>query len=292
MTIENTTAEITTTEKPMNENTAVVLIGGYGSTELLGCNRTIRDVEDRDNLGAATLGKDIFYCGGMDSDYKYWSDCFVNINSSWVPVDSLKEARSLFTMNTVGQQMIVTGGENKTHTLDSIEIYLDGSWSLLENKLTSPRRGHCAVSISDTELLVIGGRSRRTTSKEVEIYSIDGSLVEKLPNLPEPRYYHACSVFNEEVWVSGGRPTPTVFKNDVFIFNLKSKSWRQGESLNYRRVSHTMNMFNNSVAVFGGEDKEDIVESMMEVYIPGKGWLVKHLEDHHLKHASVVIPCD
>ena len=104
------------------------------------------------------------------------------------------------------------------------------------------------------------------------------------------RNAHACTLLNDEVWVTGGRNGPLVtevYMQEVDIFNLNTNTWRTAEGMKKARAYHTAATVNGTVAVYGGIR----AENTMELYTPGVGWVETTMEHKHLAHSSVVVPC-
>ena len=54
------------------------------------------------------------------------------------------------------------------------------------------RYSFCSVPVNDTAMLIIGGYSQDGPLSSVELLDIKSGRWEKLPDLPQPRYGHAC----------------------------------------------------------------------------------------------------
>jgi hypothetical protein len=77
------------------------------------------------------------------------------------------------------------------------------------------------VPVNDSALLIIGGYSKNGALDSVELLDIESGRWERLPDLPRPRYGHACLLMElrgqEGILVSGGALTG----NDVQFLDLK-----------------------------------------------------------------------
>jgi hypothetical protein len=268
--------------------------GAEGISETIGdCSRTVRDTGVLEFPGAAVLGDDIFLCGGTNDDGYIVSNCdkYDFGWNEWKAGTPMTTSRKFFTLNTVGKEMIATGGWTESGELvDSIEVYSDGYWSLLGNKLTVARGGHCGVAISETEILVIGGIDNDINAlTTVEVYSIvDGQMVEELASLDMALSSSACTVIENEVVVSGGYGDSP--RSEVYKLDLSSRStskWELHSTMNKARQLHTMETVNGAVTVYGGLG----TDHTMETYTPGEGWAETTMEGYHQRHASVVLPC-
>ncbi|XP_023324754.1 uncharacterized protein LOC111698612 isoform X2 [Eurytemora carolleeae] len=102
--------------------------------------------------------------------------------------DCVTPARSAPDLTTVGPYIMMTGGYNGG-LLDNIERFDGTTWTTLSKKLSQRTADHCAVEISYTEMIVLGGNQRWAM---VEKYDVDGNMVETLPNLKIGRRNLRC----------------------------------------------------------------------------------------------------
>ncbi|XP_023332291.1 uncharacterized protein LOC111704309 [Eurytemora carolleeae] len=282
--INDTTTSAVSTSTP-SSNTAVLIGGSSGVTEVYPCNPNIADQEAilRTGLGAAVLHGDIYYCGGFSEEaetFGYLKSCFKSSKDGWTEIGEMNLARSFFSLNTVGDKLIAAGGVGERGYMDDM-ISFDGSWSSY-GRLSPARNKHCAVAISETEIVFLGGVNDGELDN-VEMFSeIQGWTT--LPQMTSTRYSHACVVYNGEIIVSGGHSLRADL-NIVEALNLSSLEWRSLPSLNKTRSSHTMEVVNGELMVFGGVGGQDSLE-----ILEAEEWILEALEGKHVYHASVTIP--
>ena len=81
-------------------------------------------------------------------------------------VPSMNVPKFSHTMTSVGSYILVTGGYNvvvdnngdtNVKQLNTVEIFDGLVWIKLPNTLSSERENSCAVPVSETEILVVGG---------------------------------------------------------------------------------------------------------------------------------------
>jgi len=194
------------------------LIGGVNKTssESFSCSVTFADTEPLVGPGAAVLNNQLYYCGGFNTNnINDTNKCFKNERGNWVAVPSMNEPKYFQTMTSVGSYILVTGGVSSTNgELDTVEIFDGVVWVKLPYTLSSRRAGHCAVPVSDTEILIIGGTFGNITLV-AEKYNIFTGDITSIPSSSIERYGHACALLNGEVYVSGGYAVTTTQRKKV-----------------------------------------------------------------------------
>ena len=187
------------------------MIGGSNKTssESFSCSVTFADTEPLVRPGAAVLNNQLYYCGGFNpNNINDTNKCFKNERGNWVAVPSMNEPKYFQTMTTVGSYILVTGGYSSISTdpfgaLDSVDIFDGAVWVKLPYTLSSVRESHCAVPVSDTEILIIGGTFGNKTLV-AEKYNIFTGVFTSFPSSSIERFGHDCALLNGEVYVSGG----------------------------------------------------------------------------------------
>ena len=67
------------------------------------------------------------------------------------------------------------------------------------------------------------------------------------------KYSIACTLYQGEVWVSGGKPEdPNKNLQDVEIYKIKNTSWRPGPILTKARSAHSIHVVSHTHIVAGG----------------------------------------
>ena len=200
------------------------MIGGVNKTssESFSCSVTFADTEPLFRPEAAVLNNQLYYCGGFNvNNFNDTNKCFKNERGNWVAVPSMNEPKYFHTMTTVGSYILVTGGYSSISTdpfgaLDSVDIFDGAVWVKLPYTLSSVRERHCAVPVSDTEILIIGGTFGNITLV-AEKYNIFTGDITSIPSSSAERFGHACALLNGEVYVSGGAVITTQRKKVKFM---------------------------------------------------------------------------
>ena len=265
------------------------------------CDLTIPDISMMQvfvpSASAAVLGSEVFLCGGYEDGSNYdVSTCSVLKGGTWQEGPSMAVSRTDFPMISVGDMLVATGGV--THNvLNSVDILLKSrnSWELASWTLTMKRFEHCAVALSDTEMVIAGGRiyddGEFFYTSSVEKYNIFSGAVETWPQLPISVSGLACSLWEDNLIVSGGsynQYSPSVFKLD-----LSSMTWTAMPSLNIARSSHAMGIFRLRSTLGTFSEDLAVIEggtSTVEVF-NGLSWETKEFVNELYNSLVVQLPC-
>ena len=73
----------------------------------------------------------------------------------------LQEAKSFHSLTAVGGVLVAAGGQDSSERLlKSVEVF-DTTWNTADWSLQEEVRDHCAVTLSDEELVILGGYTRQ-----------------------------------------------------------------------------------------------------------------------------------
>ena len=126
--------------------------------------------------------------------------------------------------------------------------------------ITNPPLGTDANTIPS---LIIDGSNtpgRNVAQFVVEQYNLSNSLIEtKTTIFPDDFNFsfiagHACSLFQGEIYVSGGVGDVDHNAAKVYALNIQTFKWRKIPDLKFSRIGHTMEVVNGQLMVFGGFD--------------------------------------
>lgn len=290
----NTTITTTTTAAPTQASTAL-LMGGYKAgqkTESWPCDLNIPDIPREVFIpGAAVLGSKVFLCGGFNGGTVYYAACHVLENGAWSSGPQMTSQRRMFTLNTVGDVLVAAGGHNGIQ-LQTVEIYTEaqGRWQTASWKLSASRQEHCAVTLSDTEIIVAGGRGPSGTSGLVEKYNVQTGAMVTLTPLTTPREDLSCTLdeATNSLIVIGGYST--AYLAMVERLDLSSQTWSTLTPLNTARVYHSTGILNGALTVFGGETTGAVALDTIEV-LNGTAWTTVWMKTARNAHAMVQLPC-
>jgi len=208
---------------------------------------------------AANFYGKYYSCGGHPSNVTE-GKCFSTFPGqlNWGSAPTMKVARVDFTMTTVGDKLVVTGGVLGDDLLDSVEILQpEGNWTNPGWTLNAPTSGHCAVAWSSTDLVIIEGLNYNQWNNSVTMYDVTTGNSLGLPNLPRGISFLACTKYQGNI-VAG---------IDKQVWMLKEDKWVSLPSLNYNRISYALKEIGGKLYALGGE------VNFVEV-LDGKKWSV------------------
>merc|ERR1711915_164097 len=134
----------------------------------------------------------------------------------------------------------------------------EGKWKQASWTLAGPRCCGCAVAVSDTEFVYLGGMVPGGRSRDVTKYDVLNGTATTLAKLPQSLSGFACSFKNGSIIVSGGhadRPgggTDVLNKKVWKLETLESSSWTNMPSLQQGRGDHSMVDVDGTLYVIGG----------------------------------------
>lgn len=213
-----TTPTHTTTISSNPRNEIIILTGGndgsswnqgaHQEVETLGgpCAVTIPDLSypRRAHLTLTTADGEVLTCGG-DSDYSCVSLTTKEDNTVlWSPHSTLDSIRWYASSVTLPAGVFILGGY-KTETTSSFLPTGDTTWRPGPDIPHGGSDSGCAVAVSDTSFLLIGGEPNYDHIME---YDIDTGAWTEWPRLTSPvggRRRHQCAVLGQDVIIVGGQ---------------------------------------------------------------------------------------
>jgi hypothetical protein len=128
--------------------------------------------------------------------------------------------------------LIVSGGGNDNDGyLRSTEVFNGEVWQ--EGPLLPyPAYVHCMLYISGY-LVMVGGWNADAyiITSATYSYNLDTGLWTQKASMNIPRWFHACSDLDGEIWVGG-----TGNGYDTEIYNINNDEWRHGPQLPYQTL--------------------------------------------------------
>jgi len=253
-----------------------VVLGGYGPgyTELSMvevvkhnkvCNNSISDIPPAlarflgDVSGLAEfVGDQIMFC-------RHTSCWRLDLKrNKWQRAASLKFERDQAASVSLGDQMVVIGGQGPTRSENGlinsqVEVYnvKEDSWELRDDlSMEYGRFSFCAVPVNESSLMVLGGWGKEGPLDSVQILDMDTGTWRQGPSLPKPRYGHTCLLTevagSQGVMVAGGALTG----NEVSFLDLGTMSWKKLPSLNYKIDGHKLILVEGIPTIFSWENIE------------------------------------
>ena len=152
---------------------------------------------------------------------------FPKATNSWTPLSKMSTKRADSASVPVKGKLLVLGGRDSNNILATSEyVSPDGDASQPGPDLPGPRSSHCAVKLSNGQVMLLGGSP---DGKSVIIFHPDTGIDQSLPSLTFDRYDFGCAAFNspmhenrEVVLAVGGYGTATA---EVLDYSQPNPAW-------------------------------------------------------------------
>ncbi|XP_023338529.1 influenza virus NS1A-binding protein homolog isoform X2 [Eurytemora carolleeae] len=271
-------AEITLLEEPPEEEAFPVFMD----------TQAFKSLEQKENFLLVSKGMAVLR--GKIHIYNYETNkCYhrsIVVSGVWdETLDCLTPRRKFQTMTAVGDYILMTGGSpGGGSSLGLIERFDGKNWTTLGKTLSVATYAHCALGISDTETILLGGMNRRA---KVDKYDVTGNIMETLPSLLIQRLHPGCGVYKKEIYVAGGFDPSYNPLSAVEVYNMVSRSWRMIASLKSSVVGPSLHTYKGNLALFGNNSIQiyDGVTWAIASESLGKKFIwVFYLKYHVIKH--------
>merc|ERR1719481_1063153 len=173
----------------------------------------------------------------------------------WKPFAPMIEHRERFTMNVVGDKIVVIGGFKAGC---DIEVFNGEVWE--EGPPLSVMHGvvhHCSVSYQESKVMVIGGLVDGSTTDLVQTVDIGTGEISFIASLNSHRYSDECAKveWNMEkyIFVAGGFEDYRISNTVEYLKENGGEKWISVASMNIRRFNFGLSVYGSQIAAFGGE---------------------------------------
>ena len=170
----------------------------------------------------------------------------------------------------------MVGGELCTNTLwcetyTDRTIISDNSGVTFVEKAPIPvlLKGHCAVFLNDSTIMVIGGYRYPISYANTYFFDLVGNSWEEGPPLTVARSYHTCNLItdcdgNQQVVVVGGVGNGgiTSYEKSVEIYDVTSEAWSSGNDYPIAVYEHGSADYSDSFVVVGGYSSSGSINSI------------------------------
>jgi len=234
-------------------------IGGYNgkrisSAEVLSTSCDFPLPEGREgHISVTTADGKTLVCGGRTPS-GYTASCLqFNFKSkTWEHHSSLNSRLRRFSSAIALKHGVYILGGYTSDVQSNSEFLATGSsnWTPGPN---IPGRGvyqSCAVKLSDTEFVILGGIRDKTQAR---MYSTTKKKWTEWPKLSEAVYGQSCVRIGDKVIMAGGRDSNGVTRRTVII-DIKTGSAREVASLKYPRDGAGMEIYRGRTVILGGRD--------------------------------------
>eukprot|EP01132_Coremiostelium_polycephalum_P006162 gene6162-7675_t len=216
-------------------------------------------------------GMSFLIFGGSDGE-RYLSDVhlFNAVTMEWKEIHTTgikPQPRSRHSATLINKHIYIYGGNDNHTTFNSLYI-LDietMKWSIPNcsgDTPPPPLWGHSSTLFQD-KIYFYGGCNGQDPLNTFSIFDISNQswnlniTVTSIGPAPLPRVTHSLSLYNGNfILLGGGCGTNEKILNDCFIFNPETMVWKHfsGDNPPPQRCSHTCEVFNGKIYMFGGSD--------------------------------------
>ena len=241
----------------------------------------------------------IFVCAGRDDKYSLKSvESFNWPENSWTLEPAMKMRRSAPSAFVHERQIYVTGGWTGAENTDSIEsLNADEEkleWMVAPVKMPIKCSGHKVVSHENSVILTGGRECVNNILDEIHEISLNPPYTTKLlTQMPEPRGYHGCHIFDNQVVIVGGMTSTDIkdAKNTVFAYDMNNNVCKTLPQLPYSVTEMATVSYRGNVVLIGGVNEK--VETLNSVVMydvkTGKVKMLPCLNHKRAASAAVII---
>jgi len=175
--------------------------------------------------------------------------------AEWTPFAPLIEHRERFTMDVVGNKLVVVGGFKAGC---DVEVFNGETWEEGPSlKLMHGVVHHCSVSYQENKVMVIGGLVDGNTTDLVQTVDISTGEVAYVASLNSHRYSHECAKvewhMEKYIFVAGGFEDYRITNTVEYMKEDGGQKWISISSMHIRRFNFGLSMYGSTLAAFGGE---------------------------------------
>jgi len=213
----------------------------------------------RHHMNLVSHGGDLYALGGMQTL------AFEPLDTAWVlragasdwePIASLPRDRGAAAAASVGDLIVMAGGNESRGGLAAITLIYDpalDAWSLGAEIPTA--REHLSAVGHDGELYVLAGRrnSLGSTRAELEIYDPVADTWRAGPELPYPRGGFDAAILEGGIYAVGGEEPATVLTS-VHRFDLTAGEWAAAPDTMRPHHGHGVATLDGRLYVVAGGD--------------------------------------
>ena len=126
-----------------------------------------------EEAGSIVYKNNLYLIGGIYNNCSI-PDCkLMNFNTkNWEEASDLNIARSSFAITSTFNAVYVMGGWGEYALLKTIEKFQNNNWTLLSYKLCVELSQFAAVAVSDSKILLFGGRSSSTSKISNKVWKV------------------------------------------------------------------------------------------------------------------------
>lgn len=178
----------------------------------------------------------------------------------WKKFPSMITSRYMHGLVVVGGDLYAVGGSKFIGTVSTIEKFNHEkqAWEKF-GEMNGVRYEFCTLSLTDHEIILIGGYDEFLKTKRAEKYDVTTKTWTQLTSPPVGRVEHACTWHNDDIVVAGGwvpntinNDTEVIATNTVVKYSPGNDTWTALPNMNEDRTLFGLVSLNGILTAIGG----------------------------------------
>ena len=200
----------------------------------------------------------VVVAGGQGIKAGHSVEMFSLATKTWTPLQTMKESHGEASSAVYNNQIVVTGGANKSMeklSLNSVQVDQSIQWENIPAELPGRLSGHRSV-VYNGRLIVIGGFDNDTgryLDSITEISLVPPYTSKLLATMPEERYHPGVASFGDKIFIVGGRSKSVL--RSVTMYDITKNTFQELLPLPYPvHQMATVKWDDDNVMIIGGVD--------------------------------------
>lgn len=181
-------------------------------------------------------------------------------------VASTNESRCNACMVTMGDDLYVIGGYNRSTCLDSVELYnkAENHWQYIQSMTT--KRSRCNAVVMNNSIYAFGGSDGHRDLNSMEVYTpVSGEWKASKVAMLEERSSFGAAVVKDNIYAIGGTHYSYPLSSAECYDSVKQK-WTPIPDMRISRNDLAVAALNGKIYAIGGEQSTSGCTSMVECY--------------------------
>ena len=222
----------------------------------------------------------VVVAGGKNTKTGNSVEMFNLTTKTWTPLQPMKKCRKEASSVVYNNQIVVTGGGDKSMeklSLNAVQAHQSIPWENIPAVLPGQLFGHRSV-VYNGRLIVIGGfdKDKAAYSNSITEISLVPPYTSKLlATMPEGRYHPGVAVFGDKIFIVGGKSNSVL--RSVIMYDITKNKFQELAPLPYPvHQMATVKWDDDNVMIMGGIGSNNEVVRKVLMYN------IKTQESHYL----------
>ena len=212
----------------------------------------------------------VVVAGGKNTKAGNSVEMFNLTTKTWTPLQPMKKRRSEASSVVYNNQIVVTGGADKSMeklSLNAVHVDQSIPWENILAVLPGKLSGHRSV-VYNGQLIVIGGfdSDKGTFFDSITEISLVSPYTSKLlATMPEGRYHPGVAIFGDKIFIVGGWSNSVL--RSVIMYDITRNIFQQLAPLPYPTYEMaTVKWGDDNVMIMGGIESNNQVLNKVLMY--------------------------